>query len=132
MTSDSLDDLTAAAEQFAEDRDWGRFHIPKNLAMALAGEVGELVAELQWLSDDEIRSALDDGAGAARRRIEDEIGDVLIYLALLAARCQIDPVAVAHRKLQENDEKYPVAASYGTAEKYSRIGHEKTAAGSMD
>jgi NTP pyrophosphatase (non-canonical NTP hydrolase) len=84
---------------FAEQRDWTRFHTPKNLALALAGEVGELAAELQWLTTEEA-SSLDDHGTA---RLADEIADVLIYLVRLSDVTGIDLVEAAHHKVSRND-----------------------------
>jgi NTP pyrophosphatase (non-canonical NTP hydrolase) len=83
---------------FAEDRNWQRFHTPKNLALALAGEVGELAAELQWLTPDESFDLDED----ARQRLRDEIADVLIYLVRLADVTDINAVEAAHDKVTRN------------------------------
>lgn len=90
---------------FAAERDWEQFHTPKNLAMALAGEVGELVAEFQWLTPDEsVRVMADPAAGA---RVRAEIGDVMNYLTRLADRLGIDLVEAATEKLAEVATRYP-------------------------
>jgi NTP pyrophosphatase (non-canonical NTP hydrolase) len=70
--------------RFAEAGGWEGFHSPRNLALALAGEVGELVAELQWVADDQVADRLQDPS--ARERLADEIADVLIYLVRFAGR----------------------------------------------
>ena len=79
---DSLGDLAAALRDFARARDWERFHTPKNLAMALAGEAGELVACFQWLTPEESARVMDDPGIAAD--VESEPADVLQYLIRLA------------------------------------------------
>jgi NTP pyrophosphatase (non-canonical NTP hydrolase) len=104
---DRLRDFTAA-------RDWGRFHTPKNLAMALAGEVGELVAELQWLSDDELAAGVDDDL---RWRLADESADILLYLVLFTDRAGIDLLASAAAKIERNEERYPADQVRGSAAK---------------
>jgi NTP pyrophosphatase (non-canonical NTP hydrolase) len=76
-----MSDLHALArrlEQFANARDWAQFHTPKNLAMALAGEVGELVAEFQWLTPEQAVTVMTGDAEAAAR-IRAELGDVANY-----------------------------------------------------
>ena len=74
-----LDDLRERIDAFVEARGWRQYHTPKNLAMALTGEVGELVEILQWLTPEESSAA---GADRdLRAALEDEIADVLIYLA---------------------------------------------------
>jgi NTP pyrophosphatase (non-canonical NTP hydrolase) len=112
---ESLADLRHEVRAFAEERDWGQFHTPKNLAMALAGEVGELLAELQWLTPEQsARVMTDAGAGA---RLCAEIGDVMIYLTRLADVLDIDLVKVARAKLAESARRYPIEESRGSARK---------------
>jgi dCTP diphosphatase len=79
--------------------------MPRNLALALAGEVGELAAELQWVPDDQVGAHLRDPA--ARARLADEIADVLIYLVRLADICGVDPLAAAGAKIERNQTRFP-------------------------
>jgi NTP pyrophosphatase (non-canonical NTP hydrolase) len=104
-----LDDLAVRLRSFAAARDWERFHTPKNLLMALTGEVGELSSELQWHSESEADpSAWDDGL---RGRVTDELADVMIYLIRFADVCGIDLLAAAHAKIDRNDERFPPSAT---------------------
>jgi NTP pyrophosphatase (non-canonical NTP hydrolase) len=106
MPGRPMAELTAATRTFADDRDWHRFHTPKNLAMALAGEVGELLAELQWLTPEESAAVMaDPGHGA---RVRAEMGDVMIYLTRLADVLGIDVVDAALEKLADSARRYPV------------------------
>src|SRR4051812_5762757 len=102
MASRDLDDLAIALRLFAEERDWAQFHTPKNLAMALAGEVGEVLAELQWGSDSEIASSLEGGLHA---RLAEEMADVLIYLIRLAEICKVDLLSAAFDKVERNKDR---------------------------
>ena len=77
-----LDDLRNATRSFAAAREWGVFHTPKNLAMAVASEAGELVGEFRWLTPDE--STASRLSPTQRRAIEFEMADVLIFLLRLA------------------------------------------------
>lgn len=95
--------------QFSAERDWGRHHTPKNLAMAIAGEAGELAAELQWVDGELSRSAVRDDAGL-RERVGNEMADVLIYLVTLADVSGIDLLDVGSRKLAEVRRRYPVGS----------------------
>ncbi|WP_433532817.1 nucleotide pyrophosphohydrolase [Micromonospora sp. CA-263727] len=115
-------DLTDRLRRFAEERDWQRFHTPKNLAMALAGEVGELLAELQWLTPEESVAVMADPEHGARVRAE--IGDVMIYLTRLADLLGIDLVVAATDKLADAARRYPVERSYGSATKAPADGAE--------
>lgn len=112
---ETLDDLTAALRSFARERDWEKFHSPKNLSMALAIEAAELMEPLQWLSGDE--SA--DAGTLDVEHIRHEMGDVLIYLVRLADQLDIDLIAAAVEKLRLNEAKYPASQVRGSARKYT-------------
>ncbi len=116
----NLTPLVEEIQAFAKERDWERFHTPKNLAMALAGEVGELVAELQWLEREELGEVLAPGT-ELHGRLTGEVADVFIYLLRLADTSGIDLIAAARDKLHVNASRYPVETARGTAQKYSRL-----------
>src|SRR4051794_18957985 len=107
--------LLAELRHFVAEREWSQFHDPKNLAMLLASEVGELVAEYRWVAGE---SADDHSRGGkARQRIVDEIGDVGIALLLLCDRIGVDLVEAVSGKLKKNRERYPVETARGNAER---------------
>jgi NTP pyrophosphatase (non-canonical NTP hydrolase) len=110
-----LEELKARVRAFVAERDWERFHSPKNLAMALSVEASELVELFQWLSEDE-SAALDD---AQRRRVAAELADVLWFLVRLSDRLDIDLLEAAGQKLVENAKKYPAEKVRGQARKYT-------------
>lgn len=116
MQSEPWNELTLRLRAFALDRDWDRFHSPKNLAMALTGEAGELAAEFQWLTEAESQS-LDPECMA---RVQQEAADVLLYLVRLADKLQFDLVDAAHRKIDLNAERYPVDQVRGSSRKYNQ------------
>jgi len=101
---------------FAAAREWERFHSPKNLVMALAGETGELLELFQWLSDEESKSLTDED----RMRAAEEVADIQIYILRLTDVLGIGLPEAVQRKLQQNEQKYPVEVSRGSATKYSR------------
>jgi dCTP diphosphatase len=105
-----LRDLAASLREFAAERDWDRFHSPKNLAMALTVEAAELVEHFQWRRDDEALPAAD------LEHVEQEIADVLIYLVRLADRLDVDLIAAVERKMAVNARRFPLASSDGIAE----------------
>jgi dCTP diphosphatase len=111
----TLNGLRNRLRQFARARDWEQFHSPKNLCMALSGEVGELTEIFQWLSEQDSYSL----KPAKRRLVADELSDILIYLVRLADRLEIDLLAAARRKIVSNEKKYPAARVRGSARKYS-------------
>ncbi len=99
-----IEDLKAKIRAFADERDWGQFHTPKNLSMAIAGEAGELVAEFQWLTTEQ--SEL--GALSAEKLsdIELEIADVSIYLIRLADVLNIDISSAIRKKMEINETRF--------------------------
>jgi len=99
--------LQSAVEQFGAERDWLRYHSPKNLAMALTGEVGEIVELFQWLTEEESRAVGDDPKTA--RAVRDELADVLIYLVRLAAVLRVDLNEAVTHKLASNAARFPAA-----------------------
>ena len=114
-----LDALAQALERFAADRDWGRFHSPKNLVMALSGEVGELSELFQWMPEDASLTAASDPRLA--QPLRDELADVLLYLVRLASVLGVDLNEAATQKLQKNSDKYPIAKAYGNSRKYTEL-----------
>jgi dCTP diphosphatase len=104
--------LEEALQVFADERDWNAYHSPKNLAMALTGEVGELVELFQWLTEDESRQVMRDPTSA--QAVRDEVADVLLYLVRLSSVLRIDLNAAVVDKLRANARRYPT--STGTPE----------------
>ncbi len=102
-------DLTAVLDDvraFVRDRDWEQFHDPKNLAMAVVSEAGELAAELRWVPSEEADAFAQ--REDARARIEAEVADVAITLVMFCDRVGIDLSAAMRAKLAVNRAKYPV------------------------
>jgi dCTP diphosphatase len=109
--------LEKKLETFAVERDWNKYHSPKNLSMALAIEASELLEEFQWLTEEESRNL-----GADKlQRVRDEAGDVFICLLRLASKLKIDLMEAAEQKLAKNAIKYPVEKSRGNARKYTEF-----------
>lgn len=105
MTGDSID-VSAVQEflrKFAEDRDWAHFHTPKNLAMALAAETGELLEIFQWMTPEE--SARPDGM--VKQAVGEELADILQYLIRLADMLEIDLKSALWHKLRINEQRFP-------------------------
>jgi NTP pyrophosphatase (non-canonical NTP hydrolase) len=104
---DRLGDLAAALRDFARVRDWERYHTPKNLAMALAGEAGELVACFQWLTPEESARVMHDPGTAAE--VESELADVLQYLIRLADVLGVDLAEAVRAKMKINETRFPAS-----------------------
>jgi NTP pyrophosphatase (non-canonical NTP hydrolase) len=111
--TNELEPLAERQREFARARDWEQFHTPKNLAMALAGEAGELLAEFQWLTPEE-SADLDPEALA---RVRSELADVTLYLVRLADVLGVDLVAAANAKLDEGEQRYDADLYRGSARK---------------
>jgi dCTP diphosphatase len=103
-----------ALRGFRRERDWEQFHTPRNLAISIALEAGELLELFQWARDDEEVAAV---VRDRRPALEAEIADVAIYLAYLVDDLGIDLDAAVARKLRRNAERYPVELARGDATK---------------
>lgn len=114
---DVLHELQSRIRDFAREREWQQFHDPKNLAMAVVSEAGELVAEYRWIPSSEADAWSQDPEH--KERIAAEIGDVAITLLLLCDRIGVDLPQAVVKKLEANALRYPVEESKG---KHSRPG----------
>ncbi|XAR49112.1 dCTP diphosphatase [Bertholletia excelsa] len=102
----SLDELKKKMADFARERDWEPFHSPRNLLLALVGEVGELCEVFQWKG--EVARGLPGWEEEERQHLGEELADVLLYLVRLSDMCGVDLGKAAIRKLQLNAIKYPL------------------------
>jgi NTP pyrophosphatase (non-canonical NTP hydrolase) len=109
--SDAIDQLNERLLRFARERDWEQFHSPKNLAMALAGETGELLEHFQWLTEEESENLSDE----RKQAVALEMADILIYLVRLGQRLEVDLMDAAWRKISINEKRYPVEKVKGDA-----------------
>jgi NTP pyrophosphatase (non-canonical NTP hydrolase) len=117
MSSSDLDTLTRRLREFADARDWEQFHSPKNLTMALSVEVAEIVEHFQWLTEEQSN----DLPERTLDKVETELADTLLYLVRLADKLDIDLLDAARRKIEINEQKYPVEKSRGNAKKYTDL-----------
>ncbi len=115
VTETYLKDLQNRLRQFARDRDWEQFHAPKNLAMALAVEAGELMEHYQWLSEEQSEKLDADKL----KTVGFEVADVFIFTVRLADRMGIDLDELVEQKIKLNEQKYPVDKVRGSAKKYT-------------
>jgi dCTP diphosphatase len=111
--------LAAALERFAAERNWAQFHSPKNLVMALTGEVGELSEIFQWMDEEQSKNAARHPDTA--QAVQDELADVLMYLVRLASVLGVDLDAAARQKLEQNNRKYPVEKARNSSKKYDQF-----------
>lgn len=113
--STEIESLKSDLLRFADEREWGQFHTPKNLACALSVEAAELLEHFQWLTEEQSR-ALDE---SKRSQVADEMADVFLYLLQMSIRLDIDLIAAARRKMLANAKKYPVDHTKGRIAKIS-------------
>jgi NTP pyrophosphatase (non-canonical NTP hydrolase) len=113
----ALGRLRDRLRDFVTARDWGQFHSPKNLAIALSVEAGELLEHFQWVPDQDSLKLSPD----IRRKIEEEMADVLLYLIRLADLLDVELIQSADNKIAANAKKYPVEKARGTAKKYTEL-----------
>ncbi|MCS6856297.1 MAG: nucleotide pyrophosphohydrolase [Deltaproteobacteria bacterium] len=105
MSEDRLNLLLRELRAFVALRGWEPFHDPKNLAMAIASEAGELLSELRWVRNEDADAHCQ---GPAKSKVAEEIGDVLITSLLFCDRVGLDPIEVVRQKMQKNAQKYPI------------------------
>jgi dCTP diphosphatase len=115
---DTLARLIEEVRRFSAERDWQKFHDPKNLTMLLASEAGELVGLFRWVDNREADGFARDDKN--RAKIAAEVADVLISLLLLVDRLGLDVAEAVRRKLELNAKNYPVERTRGIAERPPR------------
>lgn len=102
---------------FRQERNWEKFHKPKDLAMAAAIEAAELMQEFLWQTEEEVKNKVK----ADKERFADEIADTAVYLMLLADDLGIDMYEAIENKMRKNSEKYPVDKCRGKSTKYTNL-----------
>jgi NTP pyrophosphatase (non-canonical NTP hydrolase) len=112
---DTLEGLRDRLREFAREREWDRYHTPKNLSMALIAEAAELIEHFQWV-DGDTSHLLEE---KTRTAVEEELADILIYLVRVADKLDVDLLQAAERKIEINDKKYPAEKVRGSARKYT-------------
>jgi len=108
---DDIKLITESLLEFRNDRDWEQFHNPKDLALAINVEAGELLELFLWKSADE----------ANPEKVKEELADVLTFAFLLAEKYSFDIKQIMLDKMAKNAEKYPVDKAKGTAKKYNEL-----------
>lgn len=116
--STTLEGLRRKLCQFATDRDWDQFHSPRNLLLALAGEMGELCECFQWKGDNK---PVEEWTSDERVHLGDEISDVMMYLIRLADKCDIDLPSAIHEKMAKNAQRFPPELVRGSAKKFNEF-----------
>jgi len=113
----NIKELQDRLQRFTDERDWDQFHTPKNLVMALSGEVGELTEIFQWLTEEESKAIV--GDVEKMKHVEEELADIQVYVLRLAHKLEVDIESAVEKKMRKNAEKYPVHLAKGNAKKYT-------------
>ena len=110
-----LDALSTKLKKFTQDRDWDQYHSPKNLAISLAVEAGELLEIFQWLPEN---SPFDK---TVHKKASEEIADILIYAIMFSRKMGIDIETAVLEKIAINEKKYPVDKARWISKKYDEL-----------
>lgn len=113
----TIDDLTAMALKFRDEREWAQFHNPKDVALSMMLEMAELIEIMQWKNGEELQAHLQ----SQREHLGEELSDVLYWLLVLAHDLNIDLPSAFAAKLQQNAKKYPIEKAKGVARKYREL-----------
>lgn len=126
----TIDELKEKIRKFVQERDWDKFHNPKDLGLALSIEVSEILEHFRFKNNEEIRKDLDDSE--KRKEISHEIADALYFLIRLADVCHIDLATAVNEKLEIAGKKYPVEKVKGKPYKYTYYQSNHPASSSLD
>ncbi|HQF88683.1 MAG TPA: nucleotide pyrophosphohydrolase [Acidobacteriota bacterium] len=119
MAKVTIQDLQEKVRKFCVDRDWDQYHGPKDLAIGIATEAGELLAHFRFLSPEQSDGRLLDVV--RKGEIEDELADVLFFVLRFAQRFNIDLAVALEQKLEKNAARYPVEKARGCNSKYTEF-----------
>jgi dCTP diphosphatase len=114
-----LERLGRLVSDFVDARDWSQFHNPKDLALSLQLEAGELIEHFQWKDEAQAREYLKDPAN--RKEVADELADILYWLLLASRYFDVDLSEALRLKMKQNQAKYPVSLAKGKARKYNKL-----------
>jgi len=109
----SIEQLKARVQGFVDEREWQKFHKPKNLAMSIAIEASELMELFQWADENESDTTLQEKLPS----LEDELADIMVYCLSMANTANIDVSRAIMRKIAKNEHKYPVEQFKGVYKK---------------
>jgi NTP pyrophosphatase (non-canonical NTP hydrolase) len=108
MGNFTLKEIIELLIKFRDERDWSKYHSPKNLACSISIEANELLELFQWA--DTCKNT---------ERLRDEIADIAIYLLYICHDLNIDLRHIIQNKIKQNEKKYPIDRSKGNSKKYN-------------
>jgi NTP pyrophosphatase (non-canonical NTP hydrolase) len=119
----TVSELKEKVDRFISEREWNKYHKPKDLSISIVLESSELLEHFQWLTDDEIETMLKDSQKL--QQIESELADIVIYCLSLSNTLHADLSNVVLRKLEEDEKKYSSEKVKGSYRKYNQISSQK-------
>jgi dCTP diphosphatase len=117
MTKNVIKELQDELKKFRDERDWKKYHTPKDLSVAVTLEAAELIEHFIWKSPEEIKRYVK----THRAEIAEEVADVAIYLLNLCNTLDIDFVLAVKDKIRKNAQKYPIEKSKGSTKKHREV-----------
>ena len=117
--STTLSELKDKVKDFIQERDWTKYHNPKDIAVSIAIEVGELLELFQWVKDDDQAKKIQDPS--EYKKLEEELADIIIYCLSLANVTNMDISSAIVNKIEKNKAKYPVGQVKGDYKKYTEL-----------
>ncbi|MFH1509217.1 MAG: nucleotide pyrophosphohydrolase [bacterium] len=112
-----MDELTQKIVDFRDARDWKQFHNPKDVALSLVLEAGEVMEHFQWKSEEEMKEYIE----THKKEIGEELADVLYWVLLMSKDLDINIVEALENKIVKNENKYPVEKAFGRHNKYNEL-----------
>lgn len=113
---DKIKELTNRIIKFRDERDWKQFHNPKDVALSMVLEAGEVMEHFQWKNKEEVEEYLKQN----KDDVAEEIADVLYYVLLMSHDINIDITKALDKKITKNETKYPVEKAKGNHTKYNK------------
>lgn len=113
----NINDFTKKIIAFRDERDWKQFHNPKDVALSLVLEAGEVMEHFQWKNKEEIEKYIETN----KSEIGEELADVLYWVLLMSHDLKIDVLEALEKKILKNEEKYPVEKAKGKHTKYNKL-----------
>lgn len=105
-----MKDIIKRLNRFRDERDWKQFHTPENLSKSIVIEAAELLELYQWSRNDEDVN-----------RVEEEVADIMAYCLMLCDHYGFDVETIMNKKIDKNEEKYPIEKAFGKSDKYNKL-----------
>jgi dCTP diphosphatase len=115
----TIEELKRLVIRFGDERDWKKYHNPKDLAVSMSIEAAELLELFQWKTNEEIKELLKNNE--KYQNACEELADVIIYCLDMSEILNVDVSEIVKKKLEQNEKKYPVEKAKGSAKKYTEL-----------